>query len=194
MFKNVTRFVAAAALLATTAGCYSFGFNSQMLDKPVSMSGTVGRPTTVVRHFRHDMIVTWYIIGYFPFAALPSGPASVMTPADKLVQAVLREELKDGDGIVNLRVTNGYTIPAIAASIVLGLLNAVPVVGQIANAAFRPMGVTLEGDVVRFSGRGALPQGPVITREGGQLAMDGVDVNAMLREKAEELQAQQAAK
>lgn len=187
MFKSLTRLAVAAALLASTAGCYSFGINAQRIEKPVSLSSTIGRSATVQRHFRHDMLVTWYIVQYFPFATLPSGPAPVMTSADKLVQAILKEELKDGDGITNLRVTNGYTIPAIAASVALGLLNYVPVVGTVINAAFRPMGVTIEGDVVRYSDRGAAVQGPVITARNGEIDMAGVDINAMLREQAEAL-------
>lgn len=184
MIKNLTRFVTIAALLAATSGCYSFGLNGKELTKPVSMSATVGRPVTLKSHFKHDLLVTWYLLGLIPLASFPGGRAPIATPADRLVAELLKEELKEGDAIINLRVSHGVTLPAVGISVVLGFI---PIVGAAVGALFQPMGVTIEGDVVRFSGRGAVPQGPVISRENGELDMAGVDINAMLREQAEAL-------
>lgn len=178
MLKNSIRLLTAAALLTSLTGCWSMAINGAELTKPVSMSNSIGRPVTVSRHFKHDMLVTWYLLGLVPMASMPGASAPFATPADRLVSTILKNELQSGDGITNLRVTHGITLPAAGIMIVLGI---VPVVGPAASTLFSPRGVTIEGDVVTFSGKkGALPTGPVITEQNGELDMAGVDLRGMI--------------
>lgn len=155
-----TRLLAAGALMLSLTGCYSLGLNAQPYTKPISVSGTVGRPATVVRHFRFE-VITWYLGGLLPIATFP-GSDTPWLPADKLVMALIHKEIVlDGDGVVNLRVRQSVTpatlgmqlVPAGAIALIPG---SSPWAGGAFALAFQPVAVTVEGDVVKFTDRGGL--------------------------------------
>lgn len=121
------------------------------------MSSTVGRPATIVRHFRHEL-VTWYLGGIVPIATVP-GSDNPWMPADKLVMALIHKEIVlDGDGVVNLRITQALTLTSLGLHLVpTGAIALIPgsspwTAGAFAFA-FQPITVTVEGDVVRFTER-----------------------------------------
>lgn len=184
--KHMTRALVAAALLASTTGCYALGLNAQGMAKPVSMTANVGRASKVVRHFKHNM-VTWYGFGLIPLATVP-GPVPTWTPADKLVVKLLQDELaKGGDGVANLRVVQQYNIISIVAMIIP---NFIPVVGSLITLAVQPIDVIVEGDIVSFSGRAAGPMPGVVTEHNGEVDLGGLDIRAMVAKTVREAQAQ----
>lgn len=199
MMKNLTRFAMAAVLATSLTGCYSLSMNTSGLTKPVSMSPHIGRPAQVLRHFKVDA-VTWYGLGLIPLATVPGGPGFGVT-ADKLVAGIITEELKKGgDGVINLRVKQEYELLSILIPVGVGIVfNFVPVpfLGSAITSLLRPIGVSVEGDIVSFKGRALAPtHGPVLTLdEKGQLVTAGADVNALFAEVlAKAAKEQQAAK
>lgn len=192
MIKNLTRLAMAAVMATSLTGCYSFAMNAGSLTKPVSMSPHIGRQAQVIRHFKVDA-VTWYGLGLIPLATIPGGPG-FGTTADKLVAGIITDELKKGgDGVINLRVKQEYELLSILIPFAVGLI---PVVGTIVTGLVRPIGVSVEGDVVSFKGRALAPtQGPVITMtEQGTVDLAGADVNGMFAKAIEKAKEQQAAK
>lgn len=202
MIKNLTRLAMAAVVATSLTGCFSMSMNAGSLTKPVSMSPHIGRPAQVLRHFKVDC-VTWYGLGLIPLATVPGGPG-FGTTADKLVSGIISDELKKGgDGVVNLRVKQEYELISILIPFGIGIIfNFVPVpfLGTLVTNLLRPIGVSVEGDVVSFKGRALAPtSGPVITRgEKGELDLGGADVNGMfsviLEKAAKQQQAEKAAK
>lgn len=174
--QPMLRAALAAALLTTLGGCYNLGINSQGIKQPISMSNAIGRPFQVSRHFKYDL-VTWYGFGMIPLATVP-GAVPTWTPADKLVTKLLQDELaKGGQGIVNLRVVQQVTPLSFVASVVPAF---VPIIGGLVSATLQPIGVTIEGDVVTFGGRSAVPGTGMVTLQDGEIDLNGVDLRALV--------------
>jgi hypothetical protein len=188
MLARSLRPAAALGLLASLtslSGCYAFGLNARPYTKPVSLSGTLGRPVTPLRHFRRELIA-WYFLGRWPIATLPGAP-NPYTPADKLVLSVLEEELgREGDGVINLRVSQFVDwrtllvagVPAAAVDLIPGM----PAwAGAALPLLFQPASVTLEGDVVRFAELGGAPAAEgACMRRAGRLDLGGWDLDAAI--------------
>lgn len=190
LMRNALSLGAAASLLLTS-GCYSLVVSAQDVNKPVSLTSSMGAKGTTVRHFRYSF-TEWYGVGLVPLISTGAN-VPTMAPADKIVGDVLLDELKaGGDGIVNLHVTQQYGWLEIAYRVVPGVVIylidfAVPSVAgalgllqNIYNVGLQPIGVIVEGDVVKKGAHAELPNGPVISTHEQKLDLAGVDLKGML--------------
>jgi hypothetical protein len=179
---RILRFLSVLVMVTLLGGCYSLGLNARSYPKPISLSNTIGVPSVVVRHFRHEAI-TWYMGGVVPYATLP-GHRNPWMPADKLVLSLCHEELvRSGDGIVNLQLTQQHTFVSLVLGAVPGLaINLIPgmppLIGTLVALGAQPVAVVIEGDVVKLKGQSAAPG--TMRLADGRLDTAGVDVRALV--------------
>jgi hypothetical protein len=138
--QRITRNIAsllAGTILATTTGCYSVTVQGASIDKPVSVSHSIGRRAKPVTTFKKET-VTWFILGLVPMFTMPG---SVSAGADRLSQAICEDELRrQSKGIIDLKVTTQNDVMSWA----MGLIPSIFGLGAI----FQPVSVIVEGTVV----------------------------------------------
>jgi len=194
MGASISRALAALTLVAalSTSGCFALGVNAHDLDKPVSLSQSLGKKVRFARHFRYEFI-TWYAAGLVPLLSVP-GPVPMLMPADRMVGEVLKSELrKGGDGIVNLRVTQQYNWMCLLVHYLPFMILLTPIQGPgntritmplapIWLALLPPMGATIEGDVVALVTADAAPARSITLGTGNRLDTHGLNLRGLVAE------------